>query len=114
MKKIKINAINGMPYLTTFEVDENFTASIGMTVIDNTYRDSICPDCKEKPEKIKIRPCPRCGSEDIKVFDVINGQGEKYHWLQCQSCHEENNGKGWTFKSYVRFTDITSQIEVEP
>lgn len=87
---------------------------------------NYCPDCEAKrkaqaviqesltTEKIKISPCPRCGSRNIRAWEVsyFSNAIHDYQLLVCQNCYYENDRDAWR-NDGNQYTDITDKYEVE-
>lgn len=89
---------------------------------------SYCPDCEAKrkaksaikesltTEKIKISPCPRCKSKEIRIFESYrNSEDSRIIYVHCRACGRFSRLPFWREKLEGNdlWTDITDQYEVE-
>lgn len=87
---------------------------------------NYCPDCEAKrkaqaviqesltTEKIKISPCPRCGSRNIRAWEAtyFSNTEHSYKLFVCKTCYYENDSNAW-HDDGNEYTDLTDKYEVE-
>lgn len=118
---------------------QNTTNLAGWQVADLTVKNAVvCPDCQKKKTlhedvsidvragvnscgernhaKMQVKPCPRCGSKDLKIFLVHDDERKDYWHIRCLNCTHCDNQYGWKSNLYadkpIKYTDITDSLEV--